>query len=143
MPIEEQLAITLCHFGHYGNAASTMKVALWVGVGYGTIKLVTTQVMKAICDQQFRRATMPWSDPAEIKWAKAWVEGHSCPAWRDGWLMVDGTLVPLFQRPHHHGNSFFDRKSNYSLNVQVRNIISTLCSEHITKINFYLAGFNT
>jgi hypothetical protein len=97
MPVEEQLAITLYRFGHYGNAASTMKVALWAGVGYGTIKLVTTWVMKAICDQQFCRATMPWSDPAEIEWAKAWVEGHSCPAWRDGWLMVDGTPVPLFQ----------------------------------------------
>ena len=143
MPVEEQLAIMLYRFGHYGNAASTMKVTLWAGVGYGTIKLVTTWVMKAICDQQFCRATMPWSDPAKIEQAKAWVEGHSCLAWWDGWLMVDGTLVPLFQQLHHHGNSFFDRKSNYSLNVQVRDIISTLCLEHITKINFCLAGFNT
>jgi hypothetical protein len=126
MSIEEQLAIALYCFGHYGNAAYTMKVALWAGVGYGTVKLVTTRVMTAICDQQFRRATMPWSDPIEIESAKAWVEGHSCPAWRDGWLMVDGTLVPLFQWPHHHGNTFFDRKSNYSLNVQAREIVSPM-----------------
>jgi hypothetical protein len=97
MSVEEQLAITLYHFGHYGNAASTMKVALWAGIGYGTVKLVTMRVMTAVCDQRFHKATMPWSNPAEIERAKAWVEGHSCPAWRDGWLMVDGTLVPLFQ----------------------------------------------
>jgi hypothetical protein len=47
----------------------------------------------------------------------------SCPAWRNGWLMVDGTLVPLFRRPSWFGNIWFDRKSNYSLNVQVSNLI--------------------
>ncbi|KAI5884959.1 uncharacterized protein SCHCODRAFT_01110332, partial [Schizophyllum commune H4-8] len=38
---------------------------------------------------------------------------------RDGWLTVDGTLVPLYCRPGHFGNTFYNRKSNYSLNVQV------------------------
>jgi hypothetical protein len=33
--------------------------------------------------------------------------------------MVEGTLVPLFQRPAFFGNTWFDCKSNYSLNVQV------------------------
>jgi hypothetical protein len=33
--------------------------------------------------------------------------------------MVDGTLVPLFMRPGFFGNTWFDRKSNYSMNVQV------------------------
>ena len=40
--------------------------------------------------------------------AKAWVEAHSCKAWQDGWLLVDGTLVPLFNRPHWYGESYFD-----------------------------------
>ncbi|GLB35610.1 putative DDE superfamily endonuclease [Lyophyllum shimeji] len=119
MPVKDQVAIALYRFGHYGNAASTMKVALWAGVGYGTVRNVTIRVMTALCDERFRRVTMPWSSPQEIERAKAWVEGNSCPAWRDGWLMVDGTLVPLFQRPHHFGNQYFDRKSNYSLNVQL------------------------
>lgn len=118
-PVEEQLAVALYRFGHYGNAASTMKVALWAGIGYGTVRNVTIRVMTALCDERFRRATTPWLNAQDIERAKAWVEGNSCPAWRDGWLMVDGTLVPLFQRPHHYGNTFFDRKSNYSMNVQV------------------------
>ncbi|KAL3692539.1 hypothetical protein R1sor_006190 [Riccia sorocarpa] len=33
--------------------------------------------------------------------------------------LVDGTLVKLSQRPRDDGETYFDRKSNYSLNVQV------------------------
>lgn len=119
MDVDHQLAIALYHFRHYGNAASTMKVALWAGVGYGTVRNVTMRVMRACCDERFRMASMPWCNAEEIERAKAWVEACSCPAWRDGWLMVDGTLVPIYQRPHYFGNAYFDRKSNYSLNLQV------------------------
>lgn len=120
MPVEEQLAIVLFQFGHYGNAASTMKVALWAGVGFGTVPLVTGRVMKALCSDRFRRSAVRWSSAEAKATAKAWVEENSCPAWRDGWCMVDGTLVPLFMRPAFFGNNWFNRKSNYSLNVQVR-----------------------
>jgi hypothetical protein len=41
MPVEQQLAIALYHYGHYGNAANMMKVALWAGVGFGTVPLVS------------------------------------------------------------------------------------------------------
>lgn len=119
MPVEEQVAIALYRFAHYGNAASQMKVALWAGVGYGTVDLVTRRVMTACCSDAFRNSAVRWGDHAAVEAAKQWVEEQSCPSWRDGWLMVDGTLVPLFQRPGLFGNVWFDRKSNYSLNVQV------------------------
>ncbi|KII82824.1 hypothetical protein PLICRDRAFT_112152 [Plicaturopsis crispa FD-325 SS-3] len=118
-PIEEQIAIALYRFGHFGNAASTMKVALAFGKGYGTVRLFTRRVMAAICSERFRQSALQWASDEDKERAKAWVEANSCPEWRDGWLMVDGTLVPLFQRPESHGNSFFDRKSNYSLNAQL------------------------
>jgi hypothetical protein len=119
MPIEEQLAIALYRFGHYGNAASTVKVALWAGVGYGTVRLVTRRIMQACCDESFRRSSLCWADDDAKENAKVWVEENSCLNWRNGWLMVDGTLVSLYSRPAFYGNVFFDRKSNYSLNVQV------------------------
>lgn len=50
MPINKQIAITLYQFGHYGNAASTMKVALWAGVSCGTVRNITIRVMTALCD---------------------------------------------------------------------------------------------
>lgn len=121
MPVEEQVVIALYRFGHFGNAASTMKVALQFGVGYGTVHLITTRVMKATCTPRFRAASVQWASGAVKEEAKQWVEGVSCPAWRNGWLMVDGTLVPLFRRPGHFGNVWFDCKSNYSMNVQVYN----------------------
>ena len=119
MLVDEQVAITLYHFGHYGNAASTMKIALWAGVGFGTVSLVTKQVVEALCSECFQHSALRWSSDAEKAAAKAWVEEESCPTWHDGWLMVDGTLVPLFMQPAFFGNTWFDRKSNYSMNVQV------------------------
>ena len=95
MPIDQQIAIALYHFGHYGNAASTMKVALWAGVGFGTVSLVTKQVAKALCSEPFQCSALQWSSDSAKEVTKAWVEESSCPAWRDGWLMVDGALVPL------------------------------------------------
>ncbi|KAH9966223.1 hypothetical protein BJV74DRAFT_890119 [Russula compacta] len=98
MPIEQQLAIALYCFGHYENAASTMKVALWAGIGFGTVPLVTNAA----------KAT-----------AKVWTEEASWPTWQDGWLMVDGTLVPLFMHPAFFGNTWFNCKSNYSMDIQL------------------------
>jgi hypothetical protein len=118
-PVAEQLAIALCHFGHFSDAASTLKVALWAGVGYSTVDHITKRVMTAVCQESFWHRTLHWADESEKEAAKAWVEENSCPAWRDGWLMVDGTLVPLFARPGFYGNTWYYRKSNYSMNVQV------------------------
>ena len=44
---------------------------------------------------------------------------HSCCAWRNGWCFVDGTLIPLATQPVWFGESYWDRKDRYSLNVQV------------------------
>lgn len=50
---------------------------------------------------------------------KKWVEDTVSKAWRDGWVMVDGTLVPFARKLAHFGPRWFDRKCNYSLNIQV------------------------
>ena len=94
-------------------------MALWEGVRYGTIDHVTKCVMVAVCREKFHRATLHWPDDEEKEAAKEWVEEDSCLAWRDGWLIVDGTLVPLYACPGFYVNTWYDRKSNYSMNVQV------------------------
>ncbi|THU76989.1 hypothetical protein K435DRAFT_878449 [Dendrothele bispora CBS 962.96] len=96
------------------------QVALWAGVGYGTVHNVTKRViLEACCEGNLRQSVLQWPSETEQEQAKQWVENNSCPAWRDGWLMVDGTLVPLYARPAFFGNTWFDRKSNYSMNVQL------------------------
>jgi hypothetical protein len=51
--VEEQLAVTLYHFGHNGNASSLQSVANWAGFGKGTVLLATCQVMAAILCPSF------------------------------------------------------------------------------------------
>jgi hypothetical protein len=118
-PVEEQLAIVLFRFGHNGNAAGQSSVARWAGGGHGSIGLITKRVMTAVLRDSFMDEAVRFPTPEEKEDAKVWVESHSCKAWRDGWCLVDGTLVPLYDRPHWYGESYFDRKCNYSLNIQV------------------------
>ncbi|KAJ7132028.1 hypothetical protein C8R44DRAFT_612118 [Mycena epipterygia] len=136
MPVEDQLAIVLFRFGHSGNAAGLQKVANWAGIAKGTVLLVTRRVMTAVLRPDFMEEVVRMPTAPEKEKVKAWVEAHSCKAWRDGWSMVDGTLVPLFDKPFWYGQSYFDRKRNYSLNIQVSKNIHlsdarlTLRSDH-------------
>jgi hypothetical protein len=119
MPIESQLAIALYCFGHNGNAASLQSVANWAGVGKGTVTLATRHVMTAVLQPDFMQNAVHIPNDEEKEAAKEWVVAYSCDAWRNGWCMVDGTLVPLYAHPYWYGSSYFDWKSNYSMNVQV------------------------
>ena len=119
-PIEEQLAVTLYRFGHNGNSTSPQPIANWAGIGKGTVELYTCQIMVALLQPEFMQSSVRWPDEEEKEAAKKWVQDHSCKAWRNRWCFVDRTLVPLSSRPYWYGESYFDRKCRYSLNVQVR-----------------------
>ena len=120
-----------------------MKVTLWASVGYGTVRLVTRCVLQACCDPNFCCSSVRWADATAKKHAKAWVEENSCHAWRNGWLMVDGTLVPLYACPAFFGNVFYDRKSNYSLNVQVSQDDHSKIIEEMMVLTLLAAHFNS
>ena len=116
--VEEQLAIVLYWFGHDGNAASIKGVANWAVVGKGTILLVTCRVMTAILWLEFMDEAVYFPNAEEKKAAKKWVHRHSCKAWHNSWCLIDGTLIPLAEWPHWFGESYFDWKNWYSLNIQ-------------------------
>ncbi|KAJ7101260.1 hypothetical protein B0H15DRAFT_769697 [Mycena belliarum] len=125
LPVEQQIAVALYRFGHDGNAASMQAVANWAGLGKGTIHLITRRIMTAVLRPDFMQQAVHLPTDEEKERAKCWVHKHSCKAWRNGWCFVDGTLIPLDQRPTWYGESYFDRKCNYSLNFQVW--IPSLC----------------
>ncbi len=117
MPQAYQFAMLLFRIRHFSNAASVASIAQWAGCSEGTVHLCSRWCMTAIMHLHSRAFARP--TVAEIAKAKAWVASQSCRAWCKGYCMVDGSLVKLEDKPGHHGKAYFDRKSQYSLNVQV------------------------
>ena len=95
--VEEQLAITLYHFGHNGNTTSLQSIANWAAVGKGTVLLVTQWAMTEILRAEFMDEAICFPTSEEKKAAKKWVHKHLCRAWCNGWCFVDGILVPLVE----------------------------------------------
>ncbi|KIK98292.1 hypothetical protein PAXRUDRAFT_134508 [Paxillus rubicundulus Ve08.2h10] len=119
LPVAVQLAIFLNHAGHYGNAISPDDVALWAGVSVGSVINCTNHVMIAILDQHDNFLQFPPPHSHDCSQAKEFTDNSACPEWQGGFLAADGSTIPLFQKPGFYGETFFDRKSNYSLNCQV------------------------
>ena len=128
-PIEEQLAIMLFCFGHYSNGASLEWVRKWAGTSKGLVKLAMRRVMMALLSPDFMKQAVQLPMDKE-KEAKTWVKEHSCKAWHNGWCLVNGTLIPLYNWPYWYGESYFDRKCNYSLNIHVSCLYSFRCSNY-------------
>lgn len=134
LPVAVQLAIFLNRAGHYGNAISVFDVALWAGVSEGSVVNCTNRVMTALLAQHDTFIKFPGPDSADRANAKAYAgRVTNCQEWRGGWLAADGSSIPLFQKPGFYGETFYDRKSRYSLNCQVSDYF---LSEKITTNTF-------
>jgi hypothetical protein len=133
MPVDRQLLIALQRLGNYGNGASVRKIAQWAGVATGTVYLCMARVLSAILDSDMRERHVVWPEGEERERHKIRAEEITAvKEWRDGWCMIDGTLVPLYAKPSYYGDRFYDRKSNYSLNVQARLLV----------LNIFCSAFN-
>ena len=116
--VEVQLAIFLFRAGHYRNAASPEAIGHWARVSPGMVVNCTNRVMVALLSLHDKCVHLPTAKEKES--AKAWVAEQVCPEWSDGYIMVDGTKFSLFQWPGLHGDAWFDKNRNYSLDCQVR-----------------------
>lgn len=131
LPVQLQFSVFLFRAGHYGNAASPEDTAQWAGISVGGVEKCTDRVVVALLSLHDEAVHFP--NPDDKERAKAFVEGHSCAEWRDGFLLVDGTKFPLFQRPGLHGDAWFDKDGAYSIDCQVR-----LGSDHGRLCAYYL-----
>ncbi|KAI0702197.1 hypothetical protein C8Q76DRAFT_632996 [Earliella scabrosa] len=125
--VQTQLTITLYRFGHYGNAAGVQKVANWAGDKDLAVLPVGDQAIRVSRNDapgpaDSVRHAVPPVDEAPLV-ATCLITSPSQYEWASSLLMVDGTLIPLYVRPHWYGKSYFDRKNDYSLNVQVRVLV--------------------
>jgi hypothetical protein len=123
--VEKQLAVTLYRMGRYGNGASIQDIARMAGCSEGSVENYTDRCFEAI--ESLKGVFLRKLTREEIEREKRWIDEQLGfkGAWRDGWLMYDGTIVVLYQRPGLNGDAYYTRKDNYGLNVQVCNF-STL-----------------
>ena len=117
LPIFTQLTIFLVHVGHYGNASAPEYVAQWARVSVEMVINATYQCLVAFLNLHDEVVMMPPEEEKEH--AKEFVEKATCPEWRNGFLLANGTKFPLFQKPGLHGEAWFDKNKNYSIDCQV------------------------
>jgi hypothetical protein len=123
LPIPHQLALTLKRLGSNGNAASVGQFSRNLKVGQGTVVKVTWRVLKAILSLGRHYVVWPnveWR--AKISMVMKQEGFPGCVGF------VDGTTIPLFQRPGYDGKVFYNCKWCYSVNAQ----IICECNKYIT-----------
>ena len=76
-----------------------------------------------------------WPTNAEKEAAKQLVKDQSIPAFRNRWCMVDGTTIFLFKKLSYYGDSFYDRKGRYSINIQIINTLNRQIIDYATGFN--------
>lgn len=118
-PVDVQLAVTLYCMGRYGNGASLEDIARVAGCSEGAVELFTERCFDAI--KSFHDIFVRPLTPEEKEQEKEWIDQQVGfqGLWREGWIMYDGTIVVLYQKPGENGESYYTRKANYGLNVQV------------------------
>jgi hypothetical protein len=117
LPTHLQLCVFLFRAGHYGNASSPEDTAQWAGISVGGVEKCTDRVVVALLSHHDDAIHFP--EAIEKEEAKDYVEEHTCPEWRDGFLLADGTKFSFFQRPGLHGDAWFDKDGEYSIDCQV------------------------
>lgn len=125
-PVRIQLATTLYRMGRYGNGASIKDVARTTGGSEGDVKNATSRCLQAI--ESLHDIFVRPLTREEKEEEKRWMYEHLGfeGLWRDGWVMYDGTIVVLYAIPGMDGNSYYTRKANYGLNVQVSQLYTVL-----------------
>lgn len=75
--------------------------------------------MIIILNQYDNFVSFPCPNSKDVELAQQFAESKTCPEWCNGILAVNETIIDLYVKPTHFGETFYDRKSNYSLDCQV------------------------
>lgn len=121
-----QLAVALDRLETNGNGASLGRTRKLWGLGKGTVALYTSRVIIALND--LRDGFVVWQDATDRKQISRRMEAEGFP---DCVGFIDGTTIPLSQKPAVDGECYFDRKHRYSVSAQV------VCDDRRRIISFY------
>ena len=107
-----QLAVALCRLGSNGNGAASRRLQNLFSVGYGTISLYTQRVITAILS--LGKDLLKWPTSAERLEHSQVMQEEGIPGCIG---FVDGTTIPLSQKPTIDGNLYFDRKKRQDFHL--------------------------
>jgi hypothetical protein len=109
------LLILLKFLGTYGNDNTSPKLALFFGLGSGSTGNYLARATEALL--KIEESTITWPDEAERRSISQRIQVQytfpNCVG------MVDGTLLPLEQKPQTNGEDYYTRKGGYALNALI------------------------
>ncbi|KAG2053459.1 hypothetical protein BDR06DRAFT_885881 [Suillus hirtellus] len=74
--------------------------------------------MVMVLDAHDQFICFPAGDSEDSDLAQKFAKSYTCPEWRGGFLAIDGSTMDLFTKPGYYVETFYDRKSKYSLGSQ-------------------------
>ena len=114
VPISLQFSMALLRFGFSGNAAAALNISLVTRCSIGAVNNAYRRVTRAL--MLMAEDEIRWPSREERMSLRVRAARHGFPF---AFFAVDGTTVPLFEKPCVDHEAFFDRKSNYSLNALI------------------------
>ena len=106
-----QLLVLMKYYGCQGNAASSVGLSSFFGVGAGVIDRCRENALVALLSLEDR--TYYWPDEEERRKIASRIKRDylfpNCVG------LIDGTLLPLSERPILHGENYMSRKRFYAI----------------------------
>jgi len=100
------------HLGSNGNRAAVSQIKNFVCVGYGRINLYMSRVVQVI--YELRNSLASWPTQEEQLEISHVMQTEGFPGCIG---FVDGTTIPLSQKPPIDGNHYFDCKKRYEFST--------------------------
>ncbi|KNE95046.1 hypothetical protein PSTG_11639 [Puccinia striiformis f. sp. tritici PST-78] len=129
-PVQDQLMVTLKRMGTYGNGASVGMLARFFRISEGTVILYCSRTIETILALEERYVS--WPDTQGHRAIASRVDEFT--GFRNCVGFIDGTLLPLYDRPSIDPQDYYSRKGFYCLNTLI------VCDEE-KRITYYLTGW--
>jgi hypothetical protein len=108
-----QLAVAMARFGCNGNGGSVAKIQSRFEIAAGTVALYTARVVKALKAHEAEWIVWPDKDRRVEIGQVMELEGFpGCVGF------IDGTTIPLSQKPAMDGEVYYDRKKRYPSQIE-------------------------
>lgn len=117
-----QLAVALMRIGTYGNGASAVRVEGTLFLGQGTVTLYTNRVITAILSK--RNQWLAWPDAARRREMREVLAPEGFPGCVG---FVDGTTIPLAQKPAADGETYHDRHERHVESLEFLFVVCVCC----------------